>query len=236
MYRYYATAMVLNNLLLGGDEVDGACVGLLLDMMTSSTVAHNTIDGGNCKDAYAIELGSNPDVSIVNNILFVTGAGTPATDRFGIFEVAEDESIPLAVKNNLIFSVDAMYHTFNDGDTNYRTIEEMDALDGRETQRDPNCSYYWECGASQVEDNLTTALSLDELFLDADGPDDDLYTFFDNNWRLKTREPAIAEGGLDTTQALCGTAESPVSCGDVTGDLKGIPRPGTPSLGAYQVE
>ena len=66
------------------------------------------------------------------------------------------------------------------------------------------------------------------------GPDGDPTTVLDNDWRLRTTDPRITEGGKDTTLRTCGALEETLSCGGSTVDAAGAPRTVPISIGAYE--
>ena len=79
--------------------------------------------------------------------------------------------------------------------------------------------------------SIATA-SPSNLFASFAGPDGNLDTMGDNDWRL------AAGGGLadgkDTSGGDCGTNESPESCGDVRDDIDGKPRAVPYTIGSSQ--
>lgn len=59
-------------------------------------------------------------------------------------------------------------------------------------------------------------------------------TMEDNDWRLLTDDPAITQGGKDSSASDCGTNEAPRACGPVHVDADGVARTLPYSIGAYE--
>jgi hypothetical protein len=221
-----ARAEVFNNLISAVGPA-ATCRGIRISG-GEGLIAHNIINGGACDvETVAVALLDPPDVSLVNNILFTSGRGS-SVDA-GVFET-EYLSDPLAFRNNLIFDVDVLYAD-EQGEAEMTDIGAVNS-DLDVTVDRAACA--GACETGRVGGNITTDATPAELFADYRGPDTLLSTLEDNDWRYDLTD--VAEVGLDTGGAECGTIESPTDCGGVVTDADGARRTVPTSVGAYEYE
>jgi len=105
---------IYNNIIYGGhagagSDAYGITMGGNPNLLLN--IINNTIDGGSSNShAYAIYLNSaNPKVA--NNILTFSNATT--TNRFGVCEISNDISDPIAFMNNCIWNTSILYRYAN---------------------------------------------------------------------------------------------------------------------------
>ncbi len=214
-----STALIHNNVLSAGDA--SYTSGIVISS-SSPVIQNNTINGGNgtvAVNAVLIQSAGTgtplPAPRIENNIIFTTFVSGDAV-CIGEYPNAAK---PASVRNNNFSSCPkAIYWGQSnicpgnaDGDNNPATcaLAEMEAFIGVQ-------------GSSNTADLETS------IFVDIDGPDNNILTMGDNSWRLRSSAPAsIKTGGLNGNDLGWG----------ITSDLAGKVRPpaGAPwSKGAYE--
>ncbi len=219
-YGYADTIIVDDNLITitGGHSGTGVHTDLLGGgVRTLARVTHNTVYCDATPDAYiqgctgALITG---DELVTNNIFACKGE----VPRHGVRQV--EPGFGGSLKNNLFAGCATV---FSHDDTDYADVDALNLLDGETGSA---------CETSRIEANLV--FTLDQLFVDPDGADDDLGTAGDNDWRLLTSDPAVTQGGHDTSASDCGPCGATTSCGAVGEDVQGTPRTPPPSIGAFE--
>jgi len=212
---YGGTALVENNLVMGGDNSSTFSWGIFI---TGKAVIlrNNTIHGGNgASFARGIQLESTTTVDIQNNIVYTrSGAGSTC-----IYESTGTHTVN-TIQNNDLFNCVTPYRDNNNGcpvnndgdaDMNTCTLADMEAL-------------------ADIVVDASNNVSADPLFMDIDGADNNLQTVDDNDWHLTGMSPAsVTAGGLN------GIDQMPAW--SFTDDFDGVTRPasGNPwSMGAYE--
>jgi hypothetical protein len=210
-----------NSVVLGGSAQSS--IGLSLVGGSPRSIANNTIAGGLGQGA-SVAVSTSGEHRFTNNILFTMGSSS----RHCFHEGSSGGAHPLSFLNNLLFACpDALYirdATIFDPPL---TIEEINAFDGVLMARG---------GHSHFSGNLTTSMTPFELFTDPDGLDNVFATVNDNDFSLKTADPAIIEGGIDSTQMLCGTKEVVAACDGSDRDYLRSLRSVGFSIGAHERE
>ena len=200
--------IIRNNLITGGTSPSSYGVNIN-DARNGFILRNNTINAGSgATIAHGI---SNTDATpnIENNIVFSSGANT-------ICYIETDTTEPDFMRNNDFFNCTDIYVDANagctgngdlDGDSTTCTLAEMNALSGA----------------------FSNNISVDPVFEDNDGLDNDITTMIDNDWRLSATTPvSVSAGGLNGIDAGFG----------YTLDLDGVTRPASPtlwSIGAYEL-
>ena len=168
--------------------------------VSSPIIQNNTIDGGAGNNSYGIfsvadpTNGRNSNPTVENNIVFASGAGT----QICVAE-ATAGSDPVSFQNNDLFECPTAL---------YRNQGTVDLID-----------------VNKVNDLFSPDgnVSVDPLFVDIDGPDDDITTMADNDWHLSGVSPLeVTQGGLDLSS-------------DFTTDKDGGERTVPWSIGAYEL-
>ena len=201
---------IQNNSINGGSGVS-ASTGI--NAGGSPMIQNNTINGGSGgASSYGIRLNGTP--TIENNTIFTSGGGS---NRYCIYEDDIDYD-PVSVRNNDLFDCPtAIYYDFdmNCGGTDC-TLVEMESL------ADMTAS-------GNASDTPT--------FVNKNGPDGNINTMEDNNWRLQpSSSDNILQGGLD------GNAEGWGFTTDKDGNTRTAVITGSPtntdaagwSMGAYE--
>jgi hypothetical protein len=217
--------IIRNNTIHGG--VGDATQGLVIryEVGARTVVTNNTIFSGvgavSSSGIYIRRNTSNVTYPVItNNILWGPTTSVSGTEGHCIYE-DDSSSKPSSLQNNLFISAPiALYRDSSGNLDDAASINAMnDSLLGG--------------GNMRVDNNITTLLTPELLFVDVDGPDDDLSTMDDNDWRLQTDDTAITEGGKDTSVDTCGSAGT-YDCGDATIDRDGVNRTLPVSIGAYE--
>ena len=165
--------IIRNNLVFGGDssspDYDANAVFL---NGPYAKLYNNTLAGGTSihSSAVCMRIGSKPDIK--NNILFAFGTVSSNC----ILEDGTNAENAGSINNNTLWDYDGntlLYHTYDNNDyDSYTTVNVLGYASGN------------------VGDI--------PIFVDLDGPDDDITTMEDNDWRLTTSAPDdIRQGGLD---------------------------------------
>ena len=169
-----SSVRVLNNLIHGG--TGRITTGVLLSDATVS-IWNNVINGGGGTELVNAVGIHNTALEIINNILFTSGT----VQQIAIQEHEGEGDTPEVFLNNLFFDYEGSMTYYQDyGDGGLSTVVD-------------------------VENDLTTEgktvggnLDGDPMFADLDGPDDDIDTMDDNDWRLSSgTASSIYEGGND---------------------------------------
>jgi hypothetical protein len=213
--------VVRNSVLLGGSAQSS--IGLSLVGGSPRSVANNTIAGGPGLGG-SIAVVTSGEHRFTNNILFTIGS----SGRHCFQEASSGGAHPVSFLNNLLFACpDALYIRDATEFDPPLTIEEINAFDGVLMAAN---------GHSQFSGNLTTTMTPFELFTDPDGADNVFATVGDNDFSLKTTDPAIIEGGIDSTQMVCGTKEVMAACDGSDRDYLRSLRTLGFSIGAHEQE
>ena len=197
------TYMIVNNSIFGGTTSQSS--GIQYSQGAAVTIVNNTIDGG-AGDTLSkgITLVNSTDATIQNNVFFNTGTG----GNYCLWECQSGcggiDSRPDDVRNNTLYCGSGAYINQDAGEFAVDATALETLLGGQGTVVGGN-------------------VSLDPLFVDADGPDNDPATVADNDWRLTggTTPCLVSQGGLDLT-------------GIVDTDIDGNPRTPPYSMGAYE--
>ncbi len=217
-----SAALIYNNVISAGDASNTS--GIVVSS-SSPVIQNNTINGGNgttTVNAVLIQSAGAgtplPSPRIENNIIFTTFVSGDAS-CFGEYAGA---ARPASLRNNNLSSCPKSVYWGQagicpgnaDGDNNGATctVAELEAYVG-----------------ANGSGNTVADMSL--YFVDIDGPDNNILTTNDNNWRLQSFTPAsVRNGGLN------GIDDGGPGWG-FTNDLAGKVRPasGAPwSIGAYE--
>ncbi len=140
-------------------------------------IANNTLTGGYGTNSIGILLTQGATPEIENNIIFSVSPG----GGHCILEGDENDGNAASIRNNALWDLNGnttLYHMWDGGG----------GL-GLDTVLLVNAQGY----AGGNIDN-------DPQLVDRDGPDDDITTIDDNNWRLQAPSPSeVKTGGLDGT-------------------------------------
>jgi hypothetical protein len=167
-------------------------------------VQNNTIDGGSGSAAFGIYLQATDPyltlATIQNNIVFTRSGAS----SYCMYEKTAT-SDPATFDANDLFGCAVLY--YDDDSGGLTTIAQVNAL--AEVMSAPN-------------------ESVDPVFADADGPDDDALTMADNDWHLTAGSPSgVTQSGLDLSAQF-------------TADMDGATRTGDGevgwSMGAYEYD
>lgn len=160
-----------NNIIFGGNATHFSCAIAIDD--GGGEIRNNTIDGGTAPGIFVIEMSNIARPDIQNNIIFTSGASSWGTL---IIEVSDNGGTQgIAVGNNCLWARngEVLYEDYNG--VQYTDITSLNDL-------------------GYVSGNI----SIDPLFADIDGTDDDITTIEDNDWHLIASSPVnIRQGGLD---------------------------------------
>ncbi|MBU8913111.1 MAG: hypothetical protein KOO61_03745, partial [Spirochaetales bacterium] len=150
-------------------------------LLSSATpqIENNTVCGGRATWTCAIQ-SDGSSPPIINNILFTDGTG-------GQLAILTSTPLDDAVMNNLFYDTGTMMH-YSDDSVDISDIVSLESHLGAE-----------------ASDNLDG----DPEFVDIDGPDDDIATLEDNNWRLSGDTfPTITDDGYDLSASFSEDIES----------------------------
>jgi hypothetical protein len=221
---YDSAGVVENNVINPGSVASGSTEGVVFHAITGETsLANNTICGGNGSDwsaAVTLEMAS---VRIDSNILFTTRP----TDSVAIRENDADGHVT-ALRNNLFYRYDSgmgLYYDFDDGggEATYGTIADLEDGGGTGPAGEGAEATGNLLGDDAIPglDDLTNPIV---LFVDIDGDDGDIDTMSDNDWHLGPGcEDLVYEGGWVVT-------------GYDAVDRDGVPRTDPWSIGAYEYD
>jgi hypothetical protein len=198
IYNFSSSSPVVqNNSIYGG--VGTSSYGIYI-YVSNLVIQNNTIDGGTGNISFGIvsvaqsSQGRDSNSTIENNIVFTSGSGT---------QICIDEATlgtdPVSFQNNDLFDCPtALYRNQGLQDqTNIGDVNDLFNPDGN--------------------------VSVDPLFVDIDGPDDDIKTMADNDWHLSGNSPTeVTQGGLDLSSIF-------------TADKDGADRTAPWSIGAYEL-
>ena len=201
-----STTLVQNNIIHTGAATTVASG--IRQSGSALTLQNNTIFAGSGSFVFGVYL-LGTDTIIDNNIIFASGNDQAYCIR------GRDANIPASLRNNNLFGCASVYENLDgsctgnadgDGNNDTCTLEEMETL---------------LSGSGNI--------SVDPLFADVDGPDNDISTMEDNDWHFSTSSPAtVTAGGIN--------GEDDGGWGFTT-DKDGVARPGTGlnwSIGAYE--
>jgi hypothetical protein len=170
IYNYpSASPTIRNNIVNGGNG--GESYGITSYSSSSPVIENNTVNGGSgATKAYGIDMLLSSSGTIENNIIFTTGT---ATSNYCLRE-GDVSSDPISVRNNDLFSCSTALY-FDENTTDLTVVADVNVLAG-----------------------ASGNISVDPLFEDIDGTDDDITTMDDNDWHLTVSSPAsVATGGID---------------------------------------
>jgi len=169
-----SSSNIYNNIIYGG-EGKNSSVGIKA-ITSSDLLRNNTINGGRGQ-TYSIGIWiSSASPFIENNIIFTS----VLNEGYGIYE-DESDADPSSICNNDIFSCNKKYF---DADGNGElTIDQINNYNN--TTQDTS---------SPSNGNI----SVQPIFADIDGADNDISTLEDNDWRITPASPTIiTQGGLN---------------------------------------
>lgn len=203
---------IRNNLVFGGTAGGDSDADGITCFDASGAIYNNTVAGGVSNYSTAIRLMENSTPQIENNILFsvATEAGGRCIGESSGGDFPNN-GYAASIHNNDLWDPDGgvdvtLYRDFED---NY--YDTADAVNGHPHDH----------AEGNVDDN--------PIFVDIDGPDDDITTMDDNDWHLSDFSPAsIRTGGLD------GAAEGWAFTEDRDGNTRTGDGPTGWSMGAYE--
>jgi hypothetical protein len=200
-------------------------IGVQLSATSTFNLVNNTIGAEGSMKSIAVQ--SFGRVNVTNNILFTVGGQERIC--FDGPDVDGPDSEPPSFQNNLLFDCpDGLYRAA--GGT-LDAIEEVNALDGQTVE----ISSSEPVEHARFSGNVSFSGTMNDLFIDFDGPDDGFATSFDNDFHLITSDVSLISGGLDARTGPCGTHETPTPCGGTAWDHSGIETRTVPfSIGAYE--
>lgn len=196
----YATrsGIIRNNVIEGGkaSTAAGIYVQEVGESTTDPVIRNNTVNASGAFNSRGIYLWGPTTPVIDNNII---SASTGSSRQYCIDENNVDAD-PASLRNNVLFDcATALYR--DELTTDITTISDVNNLANTDSSGN---------------------ISIDPMFVDRDGADNDLTTFADNDWRLSAGTPvSVSEGGLDLS------AEFEL-------DLEGKARTVPWSIGAYE--
>ncbi len=178
---------IFNNIIYGGTGKQ--TYGIYVDKATS-VIQNNTINGGHGQNASTgillSSVSDGPASAVIQNNIIFTSHGTTYRYCINEYHASGYASDPSHLQNNNLFDcATALYR--DESSTNYTTL-----TNGKPGDADV---------ATTTSGNINIDDSSGQLFVDINGPDDDVTTLSDNNWQLKY--PPIAAtcnvvfGGLD---------------------------------------
>ncbi|MBI5508532.1 MAG: right-handed parallel beta-helix repeat-containing protein [Deltaproteobacteria bacterium] len=248
LYLYQCTDVVIEKNVVSG-AASQAGRGVSVRGVGNVTIRNNVIYGGSGGGWHIPVQVVSATPSISNNTLIASlGGGSgrgillwdqygPATpvvvnnifvalvaDADGVYEFSAS-SDPASMHSNLFVGAQSSVYWDADGGGNIVTTAAMESA---------------LCASSiPAAGNFVTSLTPAEVFVDPDGPDDDLTTIDDNDWHLRTTDASITRGGRNAGQSLCGGAGTgcpgtgAASCGAVVDDFDGATRVAPYSIGAF---
>jgi Bacterial Ig-like domain len=193
-----ASAYIRNNIIRGGSG--SVSIGIRSDSV-SPVIRNNTIHGGSgAVSSWGIATYNSGSVStaptIENNLVFTSGS---APDRSCIVEANMNTRPSSLISNDLFDCPTALYKDNSGG--NLRSVQAVNAL---------------------TDTTAGGNVSIDPVFADLDGPDDNINTMADNDWHLTPTSPTgVTQGGMDLST-------------DFTDDKDGVTRTVPWSMGAYE--
>jgi len=193
IYNTNSSPSVRNNTINGGAGIQSS-VGVLNDSASSSTIQNNTIDGGSgLASSYGISDTDSSPATIQNNIVFNSGSGTTVC-------INESDNGTDTIQNNDLFDCGDYLYVNTLSSQFFTDISDLNTMQ------------------PQAGGNI----SMNAVFVDADGPDNNINTMADNDWHLSSSSPAgVTQGGLDLSA-------------DFTTDKDGVTRTVPWSMGAYE--
>ncbi|MBN1836661.1 MAG: right-handed parallel beta-helix repeat-containing protein [Spirochaetales bacterium] len=210
----FGTSKIRNNLIFAGTAPRMSAGIYAYGAGANPEVVNNTICGGiDGAGSDCIRLLSGAQAAIKNNILFTTAVGS----RSGIKE-NDDTCDPVACLNNDIFDCPVLYRDRDGAVSNLTDIADVNAL-------------------SDITSGGNVSIDLIgpvDYFLDVDGPDDDITTMLDNDWRLTDDCPVeVRGGGLDLSADF---SEDITGAARTSGSPTGMSNDGAAgwSMGAYE--
>lgn len=220
------TIDIINNIIHGGNVIEGNTCGIYLSGVEDAYIINNTIYNGSSGNLVNLEYcikfveGSNPsNPYIANNILFNEGGGT----NVGI---CNDNSTFKGIKNNLFYN----FYTNDNQTSDYHVINGMGVYKTVEQLNNGEANASGNIGAESTANNPN--------FVDGDGIDDDIDTIADNDWHLSSSTAqSIYEGALDDSDTDVNNSYDRVYGIGITVDKDGKDR-GTSgwSMGAYEYD
>ncbi|MEO1170442.1 MAG: Ig-like domain-containing protein [Myxococcota bacterium] len=225
---------------------DRANYTLHMNGATNAVFTHNTIVSGDCdsctyRGVLLAEPQQNPSIRAAAAPVFTNNVFVLRKSGQAVFWELDTAGAPRSIENNLmVLNGGSVFLSTESGAVSFSELGSADIGDP--------CVGWIQIFNGQCIDfegtprqtlrlggNLESTSTLDALFIDPDGPDDDFTTTDDNDWRFESRVSSrIRSGGKDTSLQTCGTLEMPQSCGDVAEDIDGVARSATPTPGAYE--
>lgn len=241
--------MDANSIHSGGGQAT-SCTGVRLANVNAYTVSNNLVYGGDCRLARGIQVANGQPLIVYNAVgvgsdntvgskstAFELGAPSYPTAVNNLFFVnqipsvgrcVEEVSSPgandfLTMSHNALLGCAILYA--DEITTDLTSIAAVNALNGLELTDYPTaCVPNNTCDSSRYLLNSAPALTLNQVFVDIDGPDNLVHTWTDNDWRLATAATVLTKGGVDTTTLGCGTLEDSATCGSIIFDASDLPR------------
>jgi len=207
---YLATPIIQNNVIRGGS---GGNSSEGIDLYeTSPVIQSNIIDGGT-GGLYSHGILSDFSIPVIRNNTINGGSGGDETTGITLFANYSAASL-FTIENNIVFTADTASvanHCINEGNVslllrNNDLLSCSTALYVNYVGTGGNCSgdTTRDCLTAIADVNSlsdTTAsdnVSVDPLFEDIDGTDNDITTMDDNDWHLTFSSPtSVTTGGLD---------------------------------------
>ncbi|MBT3276236.1 MAG: hypothetical protein HN368_24020 [Spirochaetales bacterium] len=165
-------ATIKNNIIHGGSSLCSQTSGILMVDALGDIRANSIYGGSGTNDSTALFFGGNRPENVSNNILFIA-----STAGNFIVSCAAATLDPEHLEANLFFDYAGTTNLYRraDGNARYYSVTEIEA------------------GVSGATGNVFG----DPMFMDIDGPDDDIDTWEDNNWHLSAASPvSVTEGGV----------------------------------------
>jgi hypothetical protein len=180
IYSEYSSPSIWNNTIFGGENASVASNGIGVYHTGTPTIYNNTIDGGSGSSANGIRYGDAPVAAptgdpctpeILNNIIYTTGGG------FCVFEYNSTGENAAAVENNDLWDPDGSSTTYYAYRVNGGTLYHSNTIGTFN-------------GLSWASSNV----SVDPIFEDANGADNDITEIEDNDWHLTPDPPPSGSG------------------------------------------
>lgn len=176
-------SVIYNNIISGGTAVSDSSTGVSYGIASSTGdpyAYNNTVFGGEASSYTAAIFIYAAGANIRNNVLFCSGN---SPESYGIYC---SSGLPDTVYNNNIFDTNHLYHQY-DGASH--------------TDYDTTAAYESYLTFSRASGNVSIDLidnGVSYYFVDWDGPDNNILTLTDNDWRLTSDAPVnVRGGGLD---------------------------------------